>query len=112
MNELGIKSEIKHKFWDYPPMPVIEKKEEMMEDSDDDDDVEESIEDNEQLHQTLQNEVNDDALTIENATDAILVSPNKAFKKVQNVTTSLPIYMSTITTTKSKERNQFFANRL
>ena len=49
-------------------MPVIQKKdEEMMEDSDDDDDVEESIEDNEQLHQTLQNEVNDDALTIENA---------------------------------------------
>ena len=74
-----------------------------MEDSDDDD-VEESIE---QLHQTLQNEVNDDALTIENAVDAILVSPNQAFKKVQNVTMSLPLYKFTLTTTKSKERSQF-----
>lgn len=74
----------------------------MMEDSDDDD-VEESIE----QHQTLQNEVNDDALTIENAVDAILVSPNQAFKEVQNVTMSLPLYKFTITTAKSKERSQF-----
>ena len=35
------------------------------------------------------------------------MSPNQAFKKVQNVTTSLPLYKSTITTTKSKERGQF-----
>lgn len=26
MNKLGIKSEIKHEFWEYPPMPVIQKK--------------------------------------------------------------------------------------
>ena len=107
MEDLGIKSEIKNELWEYPPMPVIEKNEEEIVEKDGDEYFEGPIEEEELLHQTLQNEVIDDVLSIENATDAVLVSQNLAFKKIQNVTTQLPLYKSTIMNTASKEKGHF-----